>query len=86
MRISIDCRMWHSGGIGTYLKNIVPQFPKMFPNSKVFLLGKKEEIMYLSNDWIEIVDFRAPIYSIKEQFEFMKIIPSDLFFVVSRPY
>ena len=68
--ITIDCRMVNASGIGTYLRNILPLIICELNDVNFFLLGDKNEIIDLGwNDYnnIEIVEFHAPIYSIKEQ-------------------
>lgn len=81
MHVVIDCRMWHSGGIGTYLRNIVPYIVSLMPNSQIYLLGDVTMLDKLSSSKLEIIECTAPIYSIYEQIEFAKKIPKcDLFF------
>lgn len=79
-KITIDARMINSSGIGRYLQSILPPLISHF--KYVILLGNKSEIeesLKLSN--LDVIEFRAPIYSLKEQIEYSKIIPPcDIFF------
>jgi glycosyltransferase involved in cell wall biosynthesis len=78
--ITIDLRNIHSSGIGTYLRNLVPLVISAFPKAGFNLLGKKQSI--LGYKWscaenISVFDCNPPIYSIAEQFEFVRKTPSD---------
>lgn len=79
MIITIDLRMWSSSGIGKVLQNTIPIFIKKFESVSFVLLGKKEyldSIKWPSNV-INIIDFKANIYSINEQIEAIKLIPKE---------
>ena len=83
MRLSIDCRMWNSGGIGTYLRNLVPELITLLPNYKLFLLGNNQNLktLEIENKNVEIIECNSPIYSILEQYELFRKIPKcDIFF------
>lgn len=79
MKLVIDIRLINASGIGRYLKNILPDIIEEF--SQVVVLGNKEEIAEF--EWaekVEIIEFNAGIYSIKEQFLYPFIIPKcDVF-------
>lgn len=80
-KICIDCRMINSSGIGTYIRNIIPEVIHELNDVKFYLLGDKSKILNsnlfnFSN--IEIIEFEAPIYSIKEQIIYPFIIPKDV--------
>ena len=79
MKLVIDIRMINASGIGTYLKNILPEIIVSF--DEVVVLGDKKEILQF--EWskqVEIIEFKAKIYSIKEQFLYPFIIPEcDIF-------
>jgi glycosyltransferase involved in cell wall biosynthesis len=80
LSVTIDLRLINASGIGTYLTNLIPGVISAFPKAKFNLLGKKEELLkvkYLDAPNIHIINFNSPIYSISEQIEFLKIIPSD---------
>ena len=80
-KICIDCRMINSSGIGTYIRNIIPEVINEFNDVKFYLLGNESKILN-SNLFkfknIEIIEFEAPIYSIKEQIIYPFIIPKDV--------
>jgi glycosyltransferase involved in cell wall biosynthesis len=78
--LAIDVRMWNSSGIGTYIKNIVPLVINELNNVRYFLLGNELELSHeglLDNSNVDFIEFKAPIYSIKEQFLFSKLIPKE---------
>ncbi|GMX60384.1 glycosyltransferase family 1 protein [Paenibacillus elgii] len=79
MKVSIDARMVNSSGIGTYIKNIVPLIIQKNPQYDFYLLGEKKvlEAQCWDNTNIKIIEMKSKIYSINEQFEFMKKIPKD---------
>jgi len=74
--LCIDARMAYSAGIGTFLRQIVPQLNQ--PPFRVTLL-----VSILDQPWckgIEQIHFPAPIYSMQEQLFFpLKIPRCDLF-------
>jgi glycosyltransferase involved in cell wall biosynthesis len=76
--ISIDLRMLHASGVGTYLRNLVPLVISACPNAEFCLMGKLDEIS--SHHWahsknVLLVDCRAPIYSVAEQLELFRKTP-----------
>lgn len=76
--ITIDMRMIHSSGIGTYISNIVPRVIKDLNDTKFYLLGNEDELnkyAYYKN--VEIIPCHADIYTIKEQFGLFNKIPRD---------
>src|SRR5579871_978599 len=78
MKICIDARMLDSGGIGTYLNNLLCHF-KSVPWQFYPLV---DEVQLKGRDWgkMEPIVCSAPIYSIKEQIELPRKIPTcDLF-------
>lgn len=81
MNVCIDCRMINSSGIGTYIKNILPFILENFNNDFFYLLGDEEEILKTAIGKyknIQIIEFTAPIYSIKEQLLYQKYIPKNI--------
>ena len=78
IRFAIDIRMWNNSGIGNYLQNLVPIIIRNNPDYNFILYGNREilireKILEKSSN-IKIVNFIAPIYSIKEQLYFCRII------------
>jgi len=62
-RVGIDARMIEMSGIGTYIQHLI--------DSDIYemALGDKKLIRKY-NDRLEMIDYDAPIYGIKEQFKF----------------
>ncbi|MBF0491211.1 MAG: glycosyltransferase family 4 protein [Deltaproteobacteria bacterium] len=74
--IAIDVRMINSSGIGTYLQNLIPLVISNYPKIIFYLLGNKEKLeKYQKLKNVNVVNFKSPIYSIIEQFEFFKKTP-----------
>ena len=77
--ITLDARMINHSGIGTNIKNMIPN---LVENYKLTLLGNSE-VLY-SFPWsrgTKIVEMRSPIYSVKEQIELPLKIPGCNLFV-----
>lgn len=74
--ITIDCRMIAHSGIGRYLENLLPAIVAEFRN--LVLLGSESQLKGFSSGRgdVDIVEFNAPIYSIKEQIKFWNVIPN----------
>ena len=81
--ITIDVRWVNSSGIGTYIRNIVPGILKAMPGEQFTLIGNPSEIHQLilgdmdSTANIAIAEARSEMYSIQEQFELPRLIPSN---------
>jgi len=78
--ITVDVRMLHASGIGTYLCHLLPLVISYHPKVKFNLLGKVEELGQYS--WTEaenvvLSDCSSPIYSVAEQFKLFQRIPSE---------
>lgn len=74
MKLVIDIRLINASGIGTYLKNVIPGILPAF--DEVTVLGKVSEIQLF--EWskkVEIIEFSAEIYSLKEQLQYPFIVP-----------
>lgn len=77
--ITIDARMINHSGIGTYLKNLIPNLVNFY---KVSLIGNKNILSSFS--WStnsNIIDADYPIYSIAEQLKLPKDIPESKIFI-----
>jgi glycosyltransferase involved in cell wall biosynthesis len=76
--LCIDVRMALSAGIGTYIRNIVPELSHFF---KLRLIADEMSIQkwpFLSQ--CDVITTRIPIYSIEEQIKFPFLIPAcDIF-------
>lgn len=78
--ISVDVRLLHASGIGTYIKNLVPRVIDALPNTQFFLLGHPPSIvesMGPTGRNVATVALNAPVYSASEQFELLRKIPSN---------
>jgi glycosyltransferase involved in cell wall biosynthesis len=76
--ISIDLRMLHASGVGTYLRSLTPLVISACPNAEFCLLGKLDEMSgcrWVHGKNVALVDCRAPIYSVAEQIELFRKIP-----------
>lgn len=81
MKIGIDARMIKYSGIGRVIENILKRIIVLRPEWIFYILGNTEELkkypsFVLPN--VKIISCSAPIYSIKEQFELLRKIPSGL--------
>jgi glycosyltransferase involved in cell wall biosynthesis len=81
MKLVIDIRLINASGIGTYLKNIIPGILDAF--EEVVVLGNRQEISQFHwSKRVEIIEFNAKIYSLKEQLCYPQIVPKcDIFWV-----
>jgi glycosyltransferase involved in cell wall biosynthesis len=74
MRFLIDARMWNYSGIGTYIRALVPRVVENFPSISFTLIIEKGAAIEgdISNKKnVDLIEFSSPIYSIKEQIEFI---------------
>jgi len=76
--------MWNSGGIGTYISNLLPLVIQSQSDIKFNLLCDIDKIKNF--DWgnynnVNLINCSSPIYSIAEQYELFRTIPesTDLF-------
>lgn len=76
MKITIDCRMLGSGGIGTYLQSLLPFFLKNY--ECILLMKTKDNEKYADNFSAEIIPCDIPTFSIKEMISFPKDILSKI--------
>ncbi len=87
--LSIDIRMIHHSGIGTYLRNIVPRVIASHPNIQFSLLGDSTQLHQY--DWshsknVHIIHYTTPIYSIAEQVTLLQKIPMETTLLWSPHY
>jgi len=74
-RLVVDLRMMDSGGIGTYLRNLLPELMDRLPGTRFVLLGQGTELAsqsWVHRDDVELVQFEADIYSCGEQFDYLR--------------
>jgi len=72
--------MAFSSGIGTYIRNLLPQIVASFPSVDYYLLGNKKDFQILPREQCEKAKFiyvNSPIYSLSEQVEFFYKIPNN---------
>ncbi len=77
--ITIDARWLHTSGIGTYLQNVIPGIIKKFPERNFTLLGNLKELQLLDctkSSRVTLIAANSPMYSIREQFDYLRLIPS----------
>ncbi len=70
--ITVDARMLHASGIGTYLRNLLPRIVASRPDWSFTILGDPDELR--KEPWVEtrsvsIIPFRPAIYSVGEQIQ-----------------
>jgi len=78
MYITIDARLINASGIGTYITKLVPLIIQRLNNIEFFILGKKDDLAtleVLNYPNTEFIQYDAPIYTVKEQLIFPKVIP-----------
>ncbi len=78
--ITVDARMIHSAGIGTYLQSLLPLILRRRPQYQFCLLGKASDLEAFS--WAKLKNARfipceSPIYGFREQIEIPKKTPSE---------
>lgn len=79
-RLTIDMRMLHASGIGTYISNLVPCLISQCPSLEFCLLGNIDDMKDVVGEGHRNVSFTrclAPIYSIREQIEIPRLIPPE---------
>lgn len=82
--LTIDLRMVNYSGIGTYLRNLIPLVINQLPEVRINILGCKEDLSEyesLNNRRLELIEFSPKLYSLKEQFGYLKTVPkyTDVF-------
>jgi glycosyltransferase involved in cell wall biosynthesis len=68
--VTIDARMLHSSGIGTYLRAVAPRVIERLPEARFCLLGKRAELereAWVKNPRVECRELAAGVYSALEQ-------------------
>ena len=78
--ITVDARMIHSAGIGTYLQGLLPRLIRLKPEVQFRLLGPVSQLRSFS--WtgsanVQLIDCPSPIYGLGEQLELSRKIPKD---------
>ncbi len=84
INLTIDARMINASGIGRVLKNILKRLINTKKDWKFNIIGNVEELSkfdFMNFDNVKLIDCRVPIYSIREQFALLLVIPkcTDIF-------
>lgn len=83
-KIAIDLRMWGKSGIGVYCRHIVTGVIQKWQEPIWLLLGNKEKLLKdLGPDHShkQTISYEAPIYSIREQLNALRLPDCDLLWV-----
>ena len=82
--LTVDARMLHASGVGTYLQNLLPRLVKLLPEVRFCLLGNTSALHALFDSadvgpthQVCVLGCNAPIYSPREQLELLRLIPRD---------
>lgn len=68
--LGIDLRMYRMAGIGRYLQNLLPDLIPLLNASRIWILGKPEDLKgegWIGDPRIQIRKFRPRIFSVSEQ-------------------
>jgi glycosyltransferase involved in cell wall biosynthesis len=72
VKVYFDARMIDHPGIGRYMRCLLASITKE-SSVDLYLLGNREKIKRLFPFQVKVIDFDCPIYSIQEQFGFLKL-------------
>jgi glycosyltransferase involved in cell wall biosynthesis len=77
--LTIDVRMIQSGGVGTYIRQLIPRVAAALGANSISLIGDSKQFKSFpwSREPFHIIDCNAPIYSIREQIELPLKIPKE---------
>ena len=76
--VVVDARMIRDGGIGTYLRNVLPRVRRLRPHWRLTALGDPVALRAALGDAdIAVRETRARIYSLREQVELPLRCPAD---------
>lgn len=87
--ITIDARWINVSGIGTYLAHIIPGIILNFNNQEICLLGPSEELKNKFGKLIDschIVNSTAKMYTLREQVDYLRLIPKETKLYFSTHY
>jgi len=82
MKIAIDARMINSSGIGTYIRNLLPNIINIADEHEFVIIGEniKDVNSLVNRKNINFIQLNARIFSIKEQLKMPSLIPKcDIF-------
>ena len=75
--VAVDARMLGSGGIGTYIAELLPRVIEALPSVRFTVFGDEEALRSIlpASEQVTVRQFVAPIYTMREQLEFATAIP-----------
>jgi len=85
MRIAIDCRLWHEGGVGRYLRNLIYELSKIdLKNEYTLFFHNKAPVIGKENFRTQVTN--AKWHTLAEQFIFGRELAEGQFSLVHFPY
>ncbi len=77
--IVIDARMVRISGIGTYIEELVPRIIALWSDARFTILGDQDVLAraIAPSSRVSYRTFNAPIYSIREQLAYLRLVPRD---------
>ena len=78
--IAVDARMIQDSGIGTVIRNVLKRLIYQRRDWHFYVMGNERNLQsysWLQDKNVRRIDAKAPIYSVKEQFEIPRLIPQD---------
>jgi ADP-heptose:LPS heptosyltransferase/glycosyltransferase involved in cell wall biosynthesis len=75
--VVVDARMANDGGIGTYLRQLLPRIARSRPEWRFTLLGDPSALSAMQAEHVSVRACGAPIYGVREQIEVPLQVPAD---------
>ena len=77
--LTVDARMLHASGVGTYIQNLLPRLVAHLPETQFCFIGDVNALRALFGqaERVHVSECKAPIYSPREQFDLLRLIPRD---------
>lgn len=78
--IVIDARMARHSGIGVYIRAVVPRVARLLPQHRFAVVGNLDDPWFVEIENCtntRAVECTAPIYSLREQWELPRLVPSS---------
>lgn len=81
MKVAIDCRMYQSSGIGSYIQGVLPHLIEDCGKNEFILIGLDKHIKHFCKKNVSLLPISIPIFSMRETFLFplKKINSCDIF-------
>ncbi|MDQ2665245.1 MAG: glycosyltransferase family 4 protein [Gemmatimonadota bacterium] len=75
----IDARMVRTSGIGTYIEHLVPRIVTLWSDAQFTILGDQDVLAreIPPSPRVRYREFNAPIYSLREQLAYLRLVPRD---------